>query len=846
MEYFIHYLENIFEEDIYFEENRFEEESEYSSYQYKLNNNNNDAYNFLLNIFLYFKIFIFSLYECFTSYIATIKHCIYRLQFTLLLIFFLFNFVIAFEDNSNLTTNLIINAYFRKKNITWFTEEMIQEKRIKKEKAFRLKENNYKKNNNTNKTKLNEIYNENNINNNGFDIEDFEEFEVKIKEKYKKYKNNNQNSLVFNHDEEIYFFNFIPIKTVFIDLFCFFLLYFIIKSTMKSKIRNSLILNLICFYTLYNLINSLYKNKYYLASNFIFILLIYISKNLIDSFYLKLKYRRRDFEIFTTNLIAINSKQLYLKLILLIIITSLSAFLSTIYFKFWLNYIVNYLCLLMLLSFIGNCIEQISPCYLKPIKNIIMFFAGIFNLILTKFILRYFLSPENICFINNNYNKNNEDNNIYVDSLYLINDLFSFFCLDYINGFFEFQIRIYLSDNKNNIFNKDNNFYLCFFFFLFWILIGDLGIYKKEFICIVISLYMTKIIMNYFCTLFHFKICRIVNCIIILKFFLLIPKISQLEDKYLINLFNYLTQLNEAILLFSFKFIFFLAFIYYIITSNFILYVDYNSIRKKNINCVYFNNNKIYILVYIIFEMFLHFSIICLIIIIYYYFENNYTMKVLYFFTLIIIHSLKIPSINEIREKNNNNDYVIDYNFYIIIWMLISLRLIKLSSSQISLIYLVNHMNLIFIINFYIINDKEKNNFMKIIIIMLLGLGYYSLNSPIFIIDAIAIIISPIIIKYKSDSKSNMIKSKNKDQRIKNETIRVYNRLTFLFLLSIILFSFLQIGNSNNYEYFYKYLKELGDNLSLLFKENDEIKIIDENEALEFYIINKFYKFFYK
>ena len=847
MENFIHYFDNIFEKDNYFEENMFEEETDFSSHQYILDNNNNDAYNFLLTIFLYFKLFIFSLYDCFIAYITKIKHFIFRLQYTLFLIFFLFNLVAAFEDNSNVTNNLIISAYFKKKNVTWFTEEMLLEKQKKNEEKLNDKNNQvnnkekYYKNNNINKSNYCNVSNENNyFDNNYSDDEDFDKFEEKIKEKYKKFKDNKKTNLVFNQDEEIYFFN--PIKSIFINIFCFLILYFIIKSTMKSKIRGYLILNLICIYISYNLVNILYKNKYYFASNFIFILLIYTDKNLVDSIYLKFKYRRRDFEIFTTNLIAVNSKQLFLKLIILLNITFLSSILSIIFFKFWLNYIVNYLCLLMLLSFIGNCIEQISPYYLKPIKNIIMFFVGIFNLILSKCILKYFLNKENI---NNNYIQNYENSeNNNVDSLYLINDLFSFFCLDYINGFIEFQLRLSLSENKHNK-NIINNIYSCFFFFIFWILIGDFGIYKKEFICIFMSLYMTKIVMNYFSKIFHFKVNRILNCIIILKFLLLIPKISQVEDIYLIDLFNGLTQLNNNILLFSFKFIFLLAFSYYIITSNFILYVNYNSNQIKNVNSNFFNK-KIYNFVYIIFEIFIHYFIICLIIIIYYYYENNFIMKVLYVIIIIIIHSLKIPSINEIKDKSNKNDYIINYNFYIFIWILISLRLIKLSSSQISLIYLVNHINLILIINFYILNDKTNNNFFKIVIILLLGLGYFSLNSSIFIIDAIAIVISPMLVKYKSSTEDQNIKNKNKEQKVRNDDEIVYNRLTFLFLLSILFFSFLQIGYTNSYDFFYKYLNELKENFNLLFNENNERKIFEGKEGLEFFIIYKFYKIFYK
>ena len=85
-------------------------------------------------------------------------------------------------------------------------------------------------------------------------------------------------------------------------------------------------------------------------------------------------------------------------------------------------------------------------------------------------------------------------------------------------------------------------------------------------------------------------------------------------------------------------------------------------------------------------------------------------------FAIIIYHLLKIPSINELKKKTEEN---INYNFYIFIWVIISLRLIELSGPEISFLYLINHINLIFFINFYILNDRN-NNIFKIIVIFLL------------------------------------------------------------------------------------------------------------------------------
>jgi hypothetical protein len=160
--------------------------------------------------------------------------------------------------------------------------------------------------------------------------------------------------------------------------------------------------------------------------------------------------------------------------------------------------------------------------------------------------------------------------------------------------------------------------------------------------------------------------------------------------------------------------------------------------------------------------------------------------------------------------------------------------------------YVINHINLIFIINYYILNSKKNNNIYKIIIIILLALGYYIINSCIFIIDAIAIVISPIIKKYSDNEenekdkkkKYNESKSLNHEEKLKVESLRVYNRLTFLFLLSILIFSVFQVGYIN-YDFVGKYYKELVDNINGLFNEAQEKKIFEGKEGIELYILSK-------
>ena len=389
------------------------------------------------------------------------------------------------------------------------------------------------------------------------------------------------------------------------------------------------------------------------------------------------------------------------------------------------------------------------------------------------------------------------------------------------------------------------------------VLIGNLGVYIEEFICLIISLYMTKMMMESFCKLNDYKITRIINNVITFNFILLIPSISSIKDIYLINLFSSITNLSENILMFTFKFIFLLGLFYYIININLIISIDYNSKifekeKEKKEEDKKNNDLSFYNLLFMFSEIFFQYFIICLMIVIYKYYETNLVFKILYLFLIIIFQALKIPTITDLKQNiinsisnkkyiNDNNENVIKYNIYIFTWIIISLRLIKLSGPENSLIYLINHLNLILLINYYIFSDKNNNNFFKVLIIILLALGYYLMNSSIFIINAIAIVISPIIKKYNDENEKKVNESVNKEQKLKMESIRVYNRLTFIFLMSILLFYFVQIGYVNIFDFFVKSYKEIFENIKILYNELNEKKNFEPHEGIEIFVISKLF-----
>ena len=680
-------------------------------------NNNNDVFNFLDSLVTFFNLFIYSFYDFFISFTENIKEFFYQFEIIFFTVIFIFGFVKTFEQesNSHIPTNLIISAYFSKKNYTRITCGKVIE--IKKSDIPLIKENN-------------------------------ENIDI--------------------------FFSF---DKILISFICILFSSLIIKLTINSRIKNFVSINSLGLYISFYSVQYLYKNKYYFASSSMFILLIYFDKNLLDSIFIKLRFQRKDFEIFSRNLISSSIIEFILKFLSLMNITFFSCFLSLSRYNFFINYFISYLCILYFLSFIGNCFDQVTPFYLKPFKNIIIFLVGVVNIFSSKI------------FKKNIFNENTITN-FY--SLYLINDFFSTYCINFINSYIEYQFKYFLDVNNMNNSSIPNNFFILgknsiwISFILISISISYLGIFSQEYILFLISLYTTKRFILYFSQLYYVNFSRILNNIIILNFLYYIPVLSKLNDFHFLSLLKNITNLDNKIIIFSLEFIYLLLLIYYIITTNFVLYIGGDELQNKYIK----NNISIVInIILLLVEIIIHFLIMYLLINLYKYKEQKMIINGLILFCVIIYHLLKIPSIIELKKNNGEN---INYNFYIFIWVIISLVLIELSGPEISLIYLVNHINLIFFINFFILNDKN-NNIFKIIVIFFLLFDYYRLHSCLFIIDAIAIIIYPIIKDLKSQ-KNEKNYNKNERYRINLESIKAYNRLTFSFALFLLFFSLIEIG----------------------------------------------------
>jgi len=892
----------------YFEKTKTYEEyysilSKAISSKYSLYKNNNDTLNIFISAFLKLKLFAISFCDYFISYISSMRHFLYKLQFILLLQVFLFSFIVTFEENANISTELIISAYFPKNHITRLSYDSIKEEeneKLEKDGKTNLKDNNKDNFEFPSSCKDNVIFFDNNdiYHNNKSKCFQKKPEKKEIKEikedllpeaeektylniKKEFYNQKGNGNLITNKDPEIIFIYNITFRYLVINLLSFSLLYSFIKLTLNSKIRGSFIFNIFCALISFNILYILYKNGYYLSSNFFFILLIYINKNLIDSIYLKLKYKRKDFEIFSTSLMAFDSKQFHLKFIILINITCVSGAMSIFFFKSFMNYIVFYICLFTLMVFLSNCIEPIMPYYLKPIKNIIIFATGILNFLLSKFAMKFlilksimFIKQTNLTLFKNfryeyNYNYKN-------DSLYFISDLFSLFCFDYIRGYLEFQIEVNLLINNLNNFIENNHEIkktkmskesldrLGSWMIILWIsmIIGIVSIFKREYMCLIISIYLVKVLMNYFCHLYDIRLCQYLNFLHTIIFLLTNIEISSNENTYLVNLFFSFTYIDKDILLFFFKCITLIFISYYIIVINLILFniksdgmkngreikkirqdnQDENTyhIEIVNVRFGFLENFSKY--TDILSNCSCNYFIVCILIKIYQDYETILFLKIIYALLTIVYHVIKILIIN--RTKDNY-----EYYFYSSAWLFFSIKLISFSNEQLSLIFFVNHLNLLIFLIYYFLNEK-RNSIFTIIILLFLSYAYFNLNSYMFIIDiifTITIIIVINIINININEELEIDTNKNKEEKDKEKnddfgSTNVYNSLSLLFLLPIIVFFLLQLKFQNYFNllnYVNKYIRDLMEKMYIFYDKVEDKNYAIKEEPIEFHIISE-------
>ena len=259
------------------------------------NINNNDTLNFISNISSYLEFLIKNLHNYFMCAFPSFLIKLYRIQYILLITTLLFTFVGTIENNSYISTNLIISAYFPKTSNMVFFKSPNVESKIKKEKKQKPK-----KPEEVNKKKLDEK-----INNMNEDIKNYIHTSGHTKSTYISYEQKEIIEVIGNNsleqEGEIYLFFIIPIKSFTFSIISISSLILFIKTEFLSKLSHLFLFNLACIFAVDNAIKYLYDNSYFFASSFMLLLLLYLLKNLIDSIYLFLKFRREDFEIFSSD-----------------------------------------------------------------------------------------------------------------------------------------------------------------------------------------------------------------------------------------------------------------------------------------------------------------------------------------------------------------------------------------------------------------------------------------------------------------------------------------------------------------------------------------------------------------
>ena len=826
--------------------------------------NNNDAIDILISCISYLKRIISSIYNTIIYYIQSLNHFIFRCHFLLFIIFMLFTFVISFDNNSDIPTSLIISAYFPNKPITRITYDKLLEKEknmmnIKyKEyqnmnKDFNHDKNDLIENYNTCDEPQSKIQSNKDIQNNINQKTGNDESSLKIMfSKMNKQKSNFQNwnssktrkYLIFN--KEIY-------KNIIIIAISFLYLYFFIKYTIYSKIKDSFIFNLIIIIITYNLLNLLYKFGFFFASNFFFAAFIYIIKCLIESVFILLKYKRKDFEVFSTSLIAFNRLQFILKFILLLLLCIISGILSIFIFRTWLNFIIFYVWLFTLFVFLSNCLEMINKSNYFPKKNTIIFLLGVFNLIFSKLLSNFLINKFSIF---NLFKRNDEP-----DSLYLISDLFTLFCFSYIRKNIEYQIEIMLLIDRFLIKNTkilSNEFFIIWpVRYVFSILLSFLGVYKKEKICLFMSIYLTKIMSSYLINLFSIQNFRFLYYIFsVLYLFINVDFSSMDENNYLINLFVYYTGINIDFISFLLKLFFSFQVYYFIISLNISIIrfstpnTKYDLVLKKLLNVFaddFENDEKnrddlhsfMLNCIMIHIDIISHYFLICLLIAKYQYDEISKIIKIINCLTIILLCVSKI-----IYLKNIKNVFYYYYSNFL--WLMYCLRLISLFQDEYSLIFFISHFNVDFFLYIYFTNMKDST-FLNIIFFITLIVRCWQLKSLLlFCYIVIFVLFAALLYLYNNIKYLNEKENKdNKDIKENNENFgieNIYLSLSLLFLIPIISFFIIRLKFSSHFyilNYFDLLVKDIISIISIYstkIKENDYYDWID---SIEFILIRQ-------
>ena len=809
--------------------------------------NNNDTLNFISNIFSYLEFLIINLHNYIIYSFPSILLKLYRIQYILLITTLFFSFVGTFENNSYISTNLIISAYFPKtSSIVYFKSEDLKEMKnnIKKEK----KNQKPKKKEEVSEKKLDEK-----INSMNEDIKNYIHTSGHTKSTYINYEQKENIETTGNNSSEgegeIYLFFIIPIKSFTFSIISLSSLILFLKTEFLLRLSRLFIFNLACIFAVDNAIKYLYDNSYFFASSFLLILLLYLFKNLIDSIYVLLKFRREDFEIFSSDLMAKNQRQFILKFVILNILLIIATYFSFVLYNLAMNYFIFYLCLLTLISFLCNCLEDLAPEELKPLKNILMFCCGLINLVISKLLNSSYFS-NTIFEINSEEDNESEDNDLNNISIIFISELFTFFCFDYLKEFIDEHTKSFYFHKK---FMKVD--YIMIFFLACSIIICIYSVEGDEINCFLLAIYSCKLLMHYFIGIFKIKYIRILNGIISTLFIfthlyfstniedifskfipfnkLKIKLFQNLFDLLIISMVSYYELDTHLYLYFSEKSLNNdeLKELPEAQVNKILEFTSDNSFKNLKIQIIHENYNKFRIvnIITIFFDIILNYFNICIIAFFFLKNEINIFINIIYYVLIILFLLPKYFILNNLRNSKEFN-----YSFFISFYF--SLRLITIPFSTSKLLYISFEISaMILIINYSI--SIHRNTTMDIVIITYLFCNYTKINRFFVCLDIITLYISPKVQNYLIDIKKKYFKKNSKmnhdeENEFKNKLI-VYAFFTVFILLIIQIYIF------QNLEKMVKLL----ENISIRMEFDNETNYYYETTFV-YYIINQINYFF--
>jgi hypothetical protein len=317
-------------------------------------------------------------------------------------------------------------------------------------------------------------------------------------------------------DKEIYLFNVFPLKAI--GMFLFFLIIFMVVHNIQIYLlkENGTTLAYNCFSVPFAFLNAfiLYNWEYYAASCLMLMLMFLGFKFFLDSMLMSLGNNKEDLEIFVSITCTQNMTQFYLKFTIFSLMAIFIGLNVILKFRYFLNYIVFYLCLLQTLNLTSFSLQYEVPHIFQPLKHFLIIGAGVINFLLTKF--HGGIGP-----------------NVKIekyDSFYILSDCFSFLCMTFIFDYLFTQVNniayLFYENNVNNdslnaqiaeIVNnyKDHqkSFYfddcLWFVVFIWGYIVNFAGLYFANYFSFYFSFHFFKLVFKAFGKVYQVRIMRL-------------------------------------------------------------------------------------------------------------------------------------------------------------------------------------------------------------------------------------------------------------------------------------------------------------------------------------------------